>query len=48
MLCISAVCSDGCDNGKCTSPGMCTCSPGYTGASCQTSKSIIIYHCNFS
>ncbi|CAL4060042.1 unnamed protein product, partial [Meganyctiphanes norvegica] len=31
-----AVCSDGCCNGQCTSPGMCTCSPGYTGASCRT------------
>ncbi|CAL4059542.1 unnamed protein product, partial [Meganyctiphanes norvegica] len=37
MLCISAVCSDGCgNNGECTSPGMCTCSPGYTGAFCRT------------
>ena len=48
MLCISAVCSDGCVYGQCTSPGNCTCSTGYTGASCRTRKLIIPYHYNLS
>ncbi len=30
----SAICSEGCSNGTCTVPGICTCNEGYSGANC--------------
>ena len=32
----TAECFQRCVNGRCTSPGVCTCDSGWTGSSCQT------------
>ena len=37
VLCIVAVCTQGCYNGgTCTSPGRCSCATGWTGSNCRT------------
>ena len=34
-----AQCTGGCQNGgTCTSPGVCTCTPGWTGANCEAGE----------
>ncbi|XP_030828483.1 uncharacterized protein LOC584907 isoform X2 [Strongylocentrotus purpuratus] len=35
--CPIAVCSQGCQRGNCTAPGMCSCEPGFMGIRCELS-----------
>ena len=37
FLCV-AICNQGCHNGSCTSPGVCSCNSGWTGNTCNTGK----------
>lgn len=46
---IIAVCSPVCQNsGTCTSPNVCACTSGYTGAYCQTGEYEDDFHCSKS
>ena len=42
ILCIVAICSGGCGNGYCSSPGTCSCNSGWSGSTCSTRKKHII------
>ena len=35
LMYILAICNPACDNGKCTSPGKCTCNEGWEGPTCN-------------
>ena len=38
LLYILAICNNGCSNGTCTRPSVCTCNQGYRGATCAIRK----------
>ena len=37
-LYILAICNNGCSNGRCTGPNVCTCNQGYRGSTCAIRK----------
>ena len=44
-LSLIAICTGGCLNGgTCSSPGVCTCAPGWTGSNCEQGTYSIYYN----
>ena len=40
---ILAICNNGCLNGNCTRPNVCTCNQGYRGSTCATRRLLKCY-----